>query len=654
MKERGRKILLFLGISLFLELAVFNARALFSLGGANQVLDAVRVDDCFYISDMEGMPGWIYVEVEHCSESGEAMPVTFTLMLRDEGNFQFYELPEVTIYPPVEKSRYLRIHSYGQVEEICIVPAGASLGAEVTQIIYDARVPWFISLPRVLVIFVILCLAWCLRPGSPIYVHRWTVFQRRLAVGILLGSQVCFCFFLVRSNVPFLNPPWPYHQQYHQLAVALSEGKVSVDVGDEALKEALNALENPYDYALRMQTVEGADRVWDTCFYRGSFYVYFGIVPVLLFYLPYYLLFHGAFPTWLGVFLSGTGALCGVYYLLGQIRRRWFPESPYGWYLILSVIMGGSLNLSCAMLRPDFYYLPILLALCLSLWGMGLMLSAVSHFEGGGDGQVLSRLAGGALCLALTAGCRPQFLVGTFVMLPAVLPLFLKKEEKGRGLRLLAASLPYVLVAAGLMYYNFVRFGSVLDFGANYNLTTNDMTRRGWEWGRLTEGIFMYLFQPVNLRLSFPFAEVTPFYSDYLGETVKDWTFGGVFWSRMILLGLPGLVAARRGLRDKRAYGLAVTSLAMALVVVAADTEMAGILNRYCMDFLWLLMIPAVMVFFQLLEDWQGGGRYRWLLAFVLLAGTWGMVYELGMAFRGSELAVGNVHRYYMIQALFQ
>lgn len=33
------------------------------------------------------------------------------------------------------------------------------------------------------------------------------------------------------------------------------------------------------------------------------------------------------------------------------------------------------------------------------------------------------------------------------------------------------------------MWYNAARFGSPFDFGANYNLTSNDMTRRGFAVG---------------------------------------------------------------------------------------------------------------------------------------------------------------------------
>ena len=55
--------------------------------------------------------------------------------------------------------------------------------------------------------------------------------------------------------------------------------------------------------------------------------------------------------------------------------------------------------------------------------------------------------------------------------------------------------LPVVVVAAGLMWYNAARFGSPLDFGANYNLTGNDMTQRGFNAVRIGPAVFTSLFE---------------------------------------------------------------------------------------------------------------------------------------------------------------
>lgn len=650
-----KKAVLFLVISIALEFMVFNCGALFSLSSSNQYLEFIREENTVTAFGMSGEPGYLYVGVESYTEEGTVVPINITVALGDEGNREYYELQPVTVYPVVEKSKYLRIHSYGTVEELRItLEPTADAELLITDLIYDAKVPLFISIPRILLLFGLFCLVWCLRPHSAAYVWDWKEWQKHLAVAALILVNSGLFLFLVRSNPAFLNPVWPYHQQYHQLAVALSQGKVSIDAGTPQLLDALNGLENPYDYTVRMQTVPDAGIVWDTCFYQGKFYVYFGIVPVLVFYLPYYLIFHSAFPTWLGIFLCGVGILSGMYYLMAQIRRRWFPQLAYIWYLLVTAIGGNSLNLYCAMLHADFYYLPILMALCLTVWGLSLLMSAAESWEQG-KGRTNIKLAAGALCMALTAGCRPQFLVGSFLLIPLLGPVFYKNIRSKQILgRILSFVLPYLLTAVGVMCYNRVRFGSIFDFGAAYNLTTNDMTRRGVNLGRLPDGIFMYLFQPANVKLNFPFAEVAPFYSEYLGNTVRDWTFGGVFWTHPILLVLLCITVVKKQLRQKKIYGFALLSIGMALTVVLADTQMAGILNRYCTDFLWLLILPAMIILFQLFETDSGTKSSSLLIWFVLLAGAWGIFYELAMAFRGSGLINDNVHRYYLIRALFR
>lgn len=655
MRKYWGKAVAFLILSIFLEVVVFNCRALFSLTSTNQHLEYTREGNTLYLAGMDGEPGYLYLGISSYTETGDQVPVTVTLCLQDEGNSEYYELSEAAIYPPVEKSKYLRVYSYGAVEGMQIVlEAGTTADIRVTDVIYDAKVPWFVSGVRILAVFGVLCLIWCLRPASAIYKWNWTKRQKLLSASIILFTNVVLFLILVRSNPAFLNPVWPYHEQYYELAVSLSQGKVSIDVGNEEMLSALSSLENPYDSSLRQQVVPNAGNVWDICYFRGKFYVYFGIVPVLIFYLPYYLLFQGAFPTWLGVFLAGTGILGGVYYLLGQIRKRWFPKTPYICYLLISVIGGNSLNLYSALLHADFYCLPILLALCFSLCGLGLMVSVSAEWADKKKG-VSIKLAGGALCLALTAGCRPQFLVGSFLLIPILGPLFWQgRKEKQTWLRFFALVLPYMVVALGLMFYNQIRFGSVFDFGANYNLTTNDMTRRGMNLGRLPDGIFMYLFQPISLKLSFPFAEVTAFYSDYLGATVKDWTYGGAFWTRPILLAVFAVGVLRKELKQKKLYGVTLLSIGLALVVVLADTEMAGILNRYYTDFLWLLVVAAAIVLLQLLEKHQNTAGFRWIILFLLAAGAWSMFYDMAIAFRGSGLMNDNVHRYYMIKSFFQ
>lgn len=98
----------------------------------------------------------------------------------------------------------------------------------------------------------------------------------------------------------------------------------------------------------------------------------------------------------------------------------------------------------------------------------------------------------GSLCMALVVGCRPQLVLLSFLAFPLFWRMYI---TEGRirtvaGARQFACLIaPYIVVCAGIMWYNKARFGSLFDFGANYNLTVNDMTKRGMAVGRIAPGV---------------------------------------------------------------------------------------------------------------------------------------------------------------------
>ena len=80
-----------------------------------------------------------------------------------------------------------------------------------------------------------------------------------------------------KSTVSFV------YQQYGALAHSLLNGRLDLEADPPA---ALLALENPYDAGAR-DAAQLNDIHWDHDFYNGRYYVYFGIVPCLLFQLPF-------------------------------------------------------------------------------------------------------------------------------------------------------------------------------------------------------------------------------------------------------------------------------------------------------------------------------------------------------------------------------
>ena len=150
---------------------------------------------------------------------------------------------------------------------------------------------------------------------------------------------------------------------------------------------------------------------------------------------------------------------------------------------------------------------------------------------------------------------------------------------------LLCCFVPVVFVLAGLMYYNAIRFGSPFDFGANYNLTSNDMTLRGHSIGRLLESWFYYLFATPSIESSFPYIK-NLVYLPQLNtaiKTVSETFVGGIFFmTPFMLLALIELFNKRQRSFVKR---FILLCFSFAFLIAAFDGEAASITYRYMCDF---------------------------------------------------------------------
>ena len=180
-----------------------------------------------------------------------------------------------------------------------------------------------------------------------------------------------------------------------------------------------------------------------------------------------------------------------------------------------------------------------------------------------------------------------------------------------------------MVVAAGLMGYNYARFGSLTDFGANYNLTVNDMTKRGWNIGRLAPAFFAYFLQPPSVTGVFPFIQPAPFDTTYMGQTIKEVTFGGILACLPVLWILPfsqrvlKLRAAQRSTRT--IMGVIVVLLVSGVIVALMDAQMAGILQRYFADFSFMFLAAVVLLCFVIFESVAPGSTTAVLLMRILL-----------------------------------
>lgn len=572
----------------------------------------------------------------------------------DEANAAYLWAPSRTVRGDVGPGQHLRLHFGSDVRRLRVVIRGLQGGRIARDAIkINSVVPLFFSWRRTLLLTAGLYCLYLLRPGSRCYELRTdlTRGRQRLFTAACIVLQLLFFHRMLQWNTQALA--WPeymeHQQQYYRLTEALLQGRV--DLGEEP---ALLRVENPYDPAARAAAGLGyGDFKWDHAYYGGRYYVYFGIVPVLLFYLPFYVVTGRHMPHADCIFLLGGLLLAGTAFLLWQIVRRWFPHTPYPLYLLLTVTMGAASCLGYAVYKPDLYLVPILAGIVCGVWGLGFWIGAERQGE-----LAAWRLGAGSLCLGLIAGCRPQLLL----VLAAGAALFGRAVFRERKLsagknpaRMLALCLPLAAAAAGIMWYNGVRFGSVWDFGASYNLTTNDMTHRGWVWERCALGIFSYLLQPPRIVAVFPFLRDFQVETAYQGLTLSERMVGGVLWLFPVLwFGVYGMTN-KKLFEDRRCRCLVWLFQLIMVALAVTDAQMAGLLTRYFGDFVWVGMIASALVIMACFDRIERHGQdCRRLQGLVTAACALTLLSAFLRIFAHSEDAIqsANPALYYQVQSL--
>lgn len=492
--------------------------------------------------------------------------------------------------------------------------------------------PFLFSLPRLLAAFGLLFAGWALRPSAALWREAYLTHGKKyrpaaLACAALLAALAVAAPFAdpVASGVATRHynvnnwdessrlsftahiNDWQQdapNAQYGSLAHSLLNGRLDI-LQDPP--QALTEMENPYDTALRAE--QAPDAMWDIAYYNGRYYVYFGVVPCLLFQLPFELLLGiPDLPHAFGMIVMAVLMIAAAFGLVREALVRWFPDASTAAYLLTSAgIVAGS-QLYFLLLHSAVYEYAILCGasfVMLALWQW--MCAANTPVER--RGRLLVHLALGSLCMALAAGCRPQMEVFAFLAVPLFWPRYVGQKRlftrQGAG-EFLAFALPVMLVAAGLMWYNAARFGSPFDFGANYNLTSNDMTKRGFRLGRIAPALFTdFLSLPV-VQAVFPYLQGQRMMTNYAGITITEPFYGGVLTCLPLVWSLGLLPAQRRRLARRRDLGavLAWTVLA-ALLLAVLDCEMAGVLYRYLSDFLPVLLFAAALGWLLLEETVQ-------------------------------------------------
>ena len=426
----------------------------------------------------------------------------------------------------------------------------------------------------------------------------------------------------------------PYVQQFD----AFMKGQLNIDY--EPSKSFL-AIENPYDPDQRA----GKYFLYDRAYFEGQYYSYFGTAPIFTVMLPCYYLF-GALPSataiqlvFMLIFALFMPLL--VFTVTENVTKKAHP-------VLLALIAYAATVCSLQFLfgrgHTPFYYIAATSSMAfLATFGFLFLKGLLAKKRW--SRLTLFALSGLAFALCFHSRVNTAF-AAAFAVLPCVIfGIILKKRsaadsepstvsQKGFAafckrhsvldisLELVALAF-FVIIGFALAFaYNHARFGSMLDFGAKYQLTIADVSTYKLRLSDFGYSVFHYFLSPLGtkengaLNLGYSAANIGHYlYVDgHFGLLAVPFMWGA--------FATPFLAFDRTRSRTLR-FG-ALGALVGSFVIAWVDLCLGGVIYRYLCDFslLFALLgaIGLVLVLEKALSLKKTAVRYICVCAIVLFA----------------------------------
>lgn len=573
------------------------------------------------------------------SFAGNAQSAQCLLYYKDSASTQNYAKAdnEFAIVRGVEKTGHVKPHFAGTTKQLKI-ELKTTDGEEISNlcVITNKKVKFDFNVVRAILTALLVFLGFLFaytkkeKFNMKVFVFVMTL-QILFVVALSIGSNLYFFEDGSLDTLSYVTPVDPYQE----LTVALSQGRFDTNgtnpqyVNEEENIQKLKGLDNVYEPAQRT----GISYRWDRAFFNGKYYCYFGIVPVLCMYLPVYLLTGKLINTKILALLLVIATMIMMVKLVITIAKKW--KKKFNMWIMIAIIIGfiNSSFLIFCINGSRFYEVASVSALLCAIVGMDFLFNTFKE-----DGIYKKNLILGALFMALSVGCRPNYILASLMVAPLILNGLAKKGgyKKAENTRknlvgyvkgvfsqknikeIIYLVLPYIIIGLGLMYYNYARFGSVAEFGAKYQLTVYDTSYYHMsDLGKLPIALARGLFMIPNMSATFPYLSAHIDSTNYVGYFYSMAYMGIFAYPIMWLLCLVPW-SLKRGVKKHGYRGVMVMSGVVALIMCYITTAMGGTSLRYFADFGWMFYIPVIFVIFSLCEQGEKKKISKYIVGFVM------------------------------------
>ena len=630
------------------------------IGNINRKLKNIRMD----VENIDEEVS-IYTEDHVCDVKVAVWDDALHEKMGDDGTTYLesgmYDLTEKKILRSVPESEYIWLETFGETKAVRLTissVSGRGRQFKLNDITFNATQDLKIKFVRLFVIFIALCVCY-------IVLFERTVWKADCVTPAKWKTAVPLVLFLFAAVGAFAwataNPSvfGPDQNEYAPLARALLNGTPSVGDAGDLVKNA--------DGKIVFWNMTSSEVMFDYAYYDGKYYVYFGVLPCLVMFLPYLLLTGRDLPNFVPVVLMCLAILAEIYIFLGMLIRRYYRNTPFMARLLMTAAACGGMYILSFISVPDHYMVAISFGLILSLAGIMCWIKALP-FESFKTAQTdytvhIGYLTAGSACMAAVSLCRPTLLIVGFAFLLVILVTDGKAiagMDKRKLLQcMLAVAIPYIIFAALCMYYNYIRFDSPFDFGASRNMTTIPFNGgKGFLPFLIARAIYEYLFAPAVFKAEYPFffyerwGQITEG-SSILAVTKPDiglFTGTPVLWLGLLCIGY------RKSLKQKKLLLPIVAMFFSAFLLMTFATRFTFCLTeRYTLEFSLIFFVIAFIGMMELYEDMKDkagarlmGAVFLGIRLLLLAAVVYGSL-QLFPEKWTYNLSCGNTELYYRI-----
>ena len=460
----------------------------------------------------------------------------------------------------------------------------------------------------------------------------WQLFSLLLAIIVVLLIAVYAIWFTSAGRYSIFTP---VSNTYVDLGEAFLHGQLSLLQQPDP---RLATLSNPYDSKQR----GSIPFIWDSSYYKGKFFLYWGPVPALMSSIAEWIL-QARPPDQLVALISYIGLAVILLCILLHIRKQFFPNVPG--ISIPFFIMAACINLPYLFIlgRPQIYETSIITGQFFLILGL---LACLRY-------QITEKyfwlwLSGLSWGLAISARYNLVVSVGVFV---AFVPysIYQKKKVDWRSLpgsnkfsqiikcldwkAILAMLTPLLLCGFALAIYNYARFGNPLETGFTYQLTLSKSAIYSISF--VPSNLFMYLAYPVKASGVFPFYKSVSIQYNLLpswaarpaGKMFDEVFFGilpslPVLWPLVLVIPLAIMVIVKQFQKKSLSEGLDFKKpplLLLAVLLFAGLLQFAFLLfyfygaMRFIVDFYIPLLLAAYITIWLVDSHLRNIPMIRWL-----------------------------------------